>query len=308
MKNPKALRRLRTQCENAKKLLSSALTTTIEVDNVMDDQNLSIEISREKFEELCDDLFKKCISSIDMAIKDAKMTKNQIEEIILIGGSTRIPKIQSMLKEYFDGKNLNRSLNPEESVAIGAAIQGAISDNVKDEKIEKLILLNAIPNSIGIESPGGVMNFLLPKNSTIPCKKTINITTTEDDQNSISIRVFEGENRLAKDNYFIGEFKFEGLPLKPKGQVTIEIAFDYLANFDFNITLVEKMNYKTMTIKNVFEQVVINRKFIDEKILEYQRQWENEQKNENIKIKIEEIFAWIKEHRDASNDEIDVSL
>ena len=214
MQNPKALMRLRSECENVKKILSSATKTNIELDNLINGEDLNIEITREKFEELCNDLFNKIVPCLEKLLKEAQMKKEQIKEILLIGGSTRIPKIQSILKEFFNGKQLNKSLNPEESVSYGAAIQGAICTNYKDEYVEKLILLNVSPISLGFETEGGIMSVVIPRNSTIPCKKTINVKTTEDNQKSFLLKVFEGEKQLTKDNHLIGRIKLDGLPQK----------------------------------------------------------------------------------------------
>ena len=304
MQNPKALRRLRVECENVKKILSSATKTTIELDNVMDEKDLSIEITREKFEELCIDLFKRFIPCLDQVLKDAKINKDKIDDILLIGGSTRIPKIQSMLKEYFNGKQLNKSLNPEESVAFGAAIKAAIADNIKDENIEKMILLDVTPISVGFEKEDGIMNIVIPKNSTIPCKKTITVLTTEDNQKSFLAKLYEGEKQLTKDNHLIGIIKLDSLPLKKKGQVEIEITFDIDVILNFNVTLVEKTTDVKSNLVLMYEFDRLNENYMKKFISEYQNEYQKEEKMKSIRNKVEEIFGWIKDNRNSSNDEI----
>ena len=170
--NPKALRRVRASCEKAKRALSAATQATVDIDALMDGEDLNVVITRSKFEDLCMDLFKKCMPPLENVIKDAKMSKSQVHDVVLVGGSTRIPKIQQMVQEFFNGKEPNKSINPDEAVAYGAAVQAAVLTNVKDENIEKLILLDVTPLSLGIETVGGVMTVLIPRNSTIPTKKT----------------------------------------------------------------------------------------------------------------------------------------
>ena len=302
--NPKALMRLKSQCENAKKILSAASKTSIELDNLMDGQDLSIEITREQFEQLCNDLFENFVPCLENLLKDAKMKKEEINEILLIGGSTRIPKIQSILKDFFNGKKPNNILNPEESIAYGAAIQAAVSGNYKDEFIENLILLKVIPISLGFEGEGGVMNIILPRNNTIPCKKTIIVKTTEDNQKSFLCKIYEGENQLTKDNHFIGRIKLDGLPLKPKGQVEIEIIFDIEAVLYFTITLVELSTGINAKMVMNYEIERLDENYRKKLIMEYQNEYQKNEKEICIEDKVEEIFGWIKSNRNASNDEI----
>ena len=207
--NPETFQKLKSECEKAKITLSSENQAKIKIYSLID---ISVIISRSKFEALCMDLFYKCISSIENALKDAKMSKNQIDDIILVGGSSHIPKIQEMIKKYFDGKKLNIEPNPKEAVAYGAAIQAAIMTNVQDDNIERLILIDMEPYSLGIETTGGVMNVIIPKNSALPCKHTQTFSTDKDNQNIFSIKVYEGNGQLTKDNYLLG--KFELLNLK----------------------------------------------------------------------------------------------
>jgi L1 cell adhesion molecule like protein len=251
--NSRSLRRLKTACENAKITLSSSTKATVEIDSLYEGIDFVSSITRARFEDLCSDLFREALKPVDQVLLDAKLSKSQVDDIVLVGGSTRIPKLRNLLQEYFNGKNLNMSVNPDEVVAHGAAIQAALlNGGQSSSNTTDILLMDVCSLSLGIETNGGIMTKIIDRNTTIPCKKSQVFSTHADNQPAVTIQIFEGERQLTKDNNKLGTFNLEGIPSAPRGVPQIEVSFDLDANSILKVTACDKKtgNKNEVVIEN----------------------------------------------------------
>lgn len=307
----KSMKRFKNSAENVKKNLSTSSTTSIEIESAFEGNDYNGTITRAKFEQICEPIFTKCIKLVKQVLEDTNIKKEDIKEIVLVGGSSRIPKLQSLLSDLFDGKTLNKSINPDEAVCYGACIQGAILTGVDDDKTKDLLLVDCCSLNLGIKTNGAIMTPLIEKNSAIPIKKSQIFSTAENNQPAVTIEVLEGVSPIADKNRKLGSFNLEGIPPMPRGQPQIEVTFSLDANSILNVSAIEKSSGNTKNIEIKQDDNKLSKEDIDKMIEEAEKfKKEDEEKANNIKArnKLETLLYDRKNTIENENSEIKEKL